>query len=121
MPGRDRTGPGGMGAMSGRGAGYCRGSDVPGSAGPTTQDRFGGGRGHDIRGRGGRGPWRWRHWFSASGRHRWAPFGGGATDPRQRDSENDRQVLETRAAALEEELGAIRKRLEGFKAGTEGE
>ena len=30
MPRGDRTGPGGMGPMTGRGAGYCSGSSVPG-------------------------------------------------------------------------------------------
>jgi hypothetical protein len=30
MPRGDRTGPGGMGPMTGRGAGYCAGYDVPG-------------------------------------------------------------------------------------------
>ncbi|MBN1289268.1 MAG: DUF5320 domain-containing protein [Actinobacteria bacterium] len=30
MPGGDRTGPSGMGPLTGRGAGYCSGSDTPG-------------------------------------------------------------------------------------------
>ena len=30
MPRGDRTGPGGLGAGTGRGAGYCMGYDVPG-------------------------------------------------------------------------------------------
>ncbi|MEA1871201.1 MAG: DUF5320 family protein, partial [Candidatus Bipolaricaulota bacterium] len=30
MPRGDRTGPGGMGPMTGRGAGYCSGSAAPG-------------------------------------------------------------------------------------------
>jgi hypothetical protein len=46
MPGGDRTGPGGLGARTGRGLGYCAGFDDPGYAyGPG----FGYGRG---RGRG---------------------------------------------------------------------
>ncbi len=51
MPGGDRTGPMGMGPMTGRGAGYCNGGNMPGfgNAG------FGFGRGFK-RGRGfGRG------------------------------------------------------------------
>jgi len=32
MPGGDRTGPEGLGSMTGRGAGYCAGNDVPGYA-----------------------------------------------------------------------------------------
>lgn len=34
MPGGDGTGPMGMGPMTGRGAGYCAGNDVPGYANP---------------------------------------------------------------------------------------
>lgn len=30
MPGKDKTGPTGQGALSGRGAGYCRGARHPG-------------------------------------------------------------------------------------------
>ncbi|MBN1390738.1 MAG: DUF5320 domain-containing protein [Candidatus Thermoplasmatota archaeon] len=40
MPGGDRTGPWGGGPMTGRRAGYCSGSSVPGS-----MSNFGGGRG----------------------------------------------------------------------------
>lgn len=47
MPRGDRTGPAGMGPMTGRGAGYCAGFQVPGFANPV------GGRGHLGRGRGG--------------------------------------------------------------------
>jgi hypothetical protein len=119
MPGGDRTGPRGMGAMSGRGAGYCGGSDTAGYARPGARGHIG--PGQSIWGRGGGGPWRWRHWFSATGRYRRGPFGGVGPDARQPDPEIDRQLLETRAAALEEELDSIRKRLEGFKPAPEGE
>ena len=34
MPGGDRTGPEGRGAMSGRGAGYCAGKEKSGREGP---------------------------------------------------------------------------------------
>ncbi|MCK4311107.1 MAG: DUF5320 family protein [Candidatus Cloacimonetes bacterium] len=46
MPRGDRTGPGGMGPMTGRAAGYCAGYDVPGFANPV------GGRGGFGRGMG---------------------------------------------------------------------
>ena len=39
MPAGDRTGPMGTGPRSGRGAGYCGGSEAPGNA------NFAGGRG----------------------------------------------------------------------------
>ena len=50
MPGGDGTGPGGMGPMTGRAAGFCAGFPVPGYANPV------GGRGMGMgwgRGRGG--------------------------------------------------------------------
>jgi len=34
MPGGDRTGPAGMGPMTGRAAGYCAGYNVPGYMNP---------------------------------------------------------------------------------------
>ena len=50
MPGGNRTGPAGMGPMTGRGAGFCAGFGAPGYANPA------GGRGYFGRGRGmGRG------------------------------------------------------------------
>jgi len=56
MPGGDRTGPMGLGPMTGRGVGYCAGYGVPGYANPGYGWRFSGrgfGRG------GGRGRRRW--------------------------------------------------------------
>jgi hypothetical protein len=63
MPGGDRTGPMGMGPMTGRGAGFCAGSRAPGylSAG-LGRGWFGRGRG------GGRG---WRNWLLAGGMTGW--------------------------------------------------
>jgi len=74
MPRGDRTGPWGMGPMTGRAAGYCAGYGAPGYANPY-QGRFGG-----FGGRGaGRGfaPWgggRGRAWGGGRGRG----FGYGA-------------------------------------------
>ena len=53
MPRGDRTGPEGMGPMTGRAAGFCAGHDAPGHANPVR----GMGRGRGGRGRGWR-PWR---------------------------------------------------------------
>ena len=49
MPGGDRTGPLGMGPMTGRAAGYCAGNPVPGYMNPYGGRGYWGGRG------GGRG------------------------------------------------------------------
>ena len=47
MPGGNGMGPGGMGPMTGRGAGFCAGYPAPGSMNAA------GGRGFGFRGRGG--------------------------------------------------------------------
>lgn len=53
MPGGDRTGPYGAGAMTGRGAGYCGGNDAPGwTTGAPGYGRGGGFGGGFGRGRG---------------------------------------------------------------------
>ena len=62
MPGGDRTGPSGLGPMTGRAAGYCAGYPVPGYVNPALGRGFGGGgRGGFARGYG------WRHWYQATG------------------------------------------------------
>ena len=67
MPGGDRTGPAGLGPMTGRSAGYCAGYPVPGYMNPIAgrgRGGFGLGRGGG-RGRGfGRG---WGRGFSGYG------------------------------------------------------
>ena len=53
MPGGDGTGPGGMGPMTGRAAGYCAGYPMPGFMNPIAGRGFwGGGRGRGGWGRG---------------------------------------------------------------------
>ncbi len=69
MPGGDRTGPMGMGPMTGRRAGYCAGSGAPGFVNRALGGFFGRGRG------GGRG---WRNMFYATGLPGWARAGMGA-------------------------------------------
>ncbi len=68
MPGGDRTGPAGMGPMTGRAAGYCTGNQVPGFANPVA----GRGYGFGGRGRGGMGR---RNGFYATGLFGWQRFG----------------------------------------------
>jgi hypothetical protein len=71
MPRGDRTGPAGMGPMSGRAAGYCAGYGVPGyanpmfAAGPSGAGPWGAGR------RGGGGGRGHRHMFWATGMPGW--------------------------------------------------
>jgi len=71
MPRGDRTGPMGFGPMTGRGAGYCAGFNMPGFMNPM------GGRGVWGRGSWGGGGRGWRHWFYATGLPGWARAGAG--------------------------------------------
>jgi len=68
MPGGDRTGPTGMGPMTGRRAGYCAGYPAPGYSGFAFGRGFGRGRG------GGRGQ---RNWFHMTGLTGWQRGGYG--------------------------------------------
>jgi hypothetical protein len=80
MPGGDRTGPMGMGPMTGRAAGYCAGYPVPGFMNAMGGRGFwGGGWGRGFGGGWGRGGGRgWRHGYYATGLPGWARAGGGA-------------------------------------------
>ena len=65
MPGGDRTGPRGLGSMTGRGAGFCAGYNTPGYMNPVGPSGFygrGGGRG---------GGWGYRNMFYATGQPGW--------------------------------------------------
>jgi hypothetical protein len=133
MPGGDGTGPGGLGPMTGRAAGFCAGYPVPGYMNPIAGGGFWGrGRG------GGRGR---RNWFYATGLTGWqraamgwpaygappaypapyaappaypapyaAPFGpAGAT-------EQELDALKGQAEYFEDALAGIRKRIEELES-----
>lgn len=108
MPGGDRTGPAGAGPMTGRGLGYCAGYDAPGfvRAGFAPPRALGGRQW----GGGGRG-WRWCYY--ATGLPGWARFGYARPVPPS--AEEQKQVLESRAKWLEEELAAIRRRIDDLE------
>jgi hypothetical protein len=100
-----------MGPMTGRGAGYCGGYDVPGyaNAGP------GYGMGWGGRGRG----YRWRNWYCATGVPGWARFDAapawgpyGAPSPEQQVD-----ALKNQAQFLKTQLDAISKRIEELGKG----
>lgn len=116
MPRGDRTGPRGMGPMTGRAAGYCVGNEVPGYGNPVAGRGFGRGFGRDRGfGGGGRG---WRNMFYATGledprrggQPGWMGYGGYAAPVA--DPELEKQALKNQAAAMQNELDVIRKRLE---------
>jgi hypothetical protein len=118
MPGGDRTGPMGMGPMTGRGAGYCAGLGMPGYANPAPGRGFGMGGG---RGRGfgaGRG---FRHRYYATGLPGWMRFGGWpapyAATSAATDEGGEKQWLEAQARSLQGELEEIKKRLQELESG----
>lgn len=92
MPAGDGTGPMGMDAMTGRGAGYCSGAAMPGNAGYGYGVGFCGGR-------------RFRNRFFAPGGH-----GRFAARPGL-DPVMEKQALKSQAEALQAQLDAIQKRL----------
>lgn len=123
MPGGDRTGPAGMGPMTGRAAGYCTGFAVPGFMNAP------GGRGFWGRG-GGRGPGR-RNWFFATGLTGWQraavgwPFWGFAAPygvpsaPGVTGQERETEILKRQADYLASALDAVKKRLDELEMQTQ--
>jgi hypothetical protein len=103
MPQGDRTGPMGGGPMTGRGAGFCGGHNMPG------RDFWaqGGGRG-------------WRHWFYITGLPAWMRFGwrlaasGVPTAPSasRLSQEDEVEALKAQAGYLEQTLQSLRRRIQ---------
>ncbi len=96
MPGGDRTGPLGLGPMTGRAAGYCAGYPVPGYMNPIP-GRGRGGFGFGRGGAGGRG--RGRGWFGGY------PYTPELTPKQEAD------MLRDQAKAMQEEIKAINDRI----------
>lgn len=129
MPRGDRTGPMGMGPMTGRAAGYCAGFDTPGFQNPVPGRGFGMGfgRGRGARGRGcgfggGGGGRGWRNMFYATGQPGWMrsgvhaqPAGYPQAAYSNADPESEKQILLRQAEALQAELDQIRKRLDALE------
>ncbi len=120
MPRGDKTGPFGNGAMTGRGAGFCSGSGVPGYANPVSERGagmgFGQGRGNRNQGF-GRGGCGWRNRFNATGLPGWMRFGTSAVtidnpEPHEEsDPTIETQSLKNQINDLKTELDCMRKRL----------
>lgn len=104
MPRGDRTGPMGAGPMTGRGAGWCAGHEMPGYA--YGRPGFGYGMGRGGRGRGH------RHMFYATGAPRWAR---GRYAPPLPEVEPDMEALKAEANWLAGRLEAIQKRIEAIE------
>ncbi len=129
MPRGDRTGPSGLGPMTGRRAGYCAGYDVPGyvsggGAGFRVGMGFGRGGGFGGRGGGGRG---WRNMYYATGLPGWVRGGGmvpwnyGAAEPTIPPVgavPDEATALKAQAEYLSNVLDDVRKRLSELEAGS---
>ena len=120
MPGGDRTGPRGLGPMTGRAAGYCAGYSVPGYMNPVPGRGFaGGGGGWAAYGRGRGGGRGWRNQYYATGMPGWQraaygypAFGGGAYPyPPEPTAEEERDMLKEEAEMLKQQLDDIQNRI----------
>ncbi len=112
MPGGDRTGPMGMGSMTGRGAGFCAGYGMPGYANPM------GGRGRGFWGRGRGGGGRGRGF--GMGRFGWPvmdvgypAYGGVPVTP---NTEQELETLKQQANYFQGALEDIQKRIDELQA-----
>jgi len=125
MPWGDRTGPAGMGPMTGRAAGFCAGYSVPGYANPIAGVGGAFGRGF---GRGG--GWGWRNMYYATGLTGWqraaypypayapaVPYGTPVAPAMTKQQEVD--VLKGQAEYLEKSLKEIRERLSEIESKSE--
>lgn len=108
MPRGDKTGPAGLGPMTGRGLGYCSGHGQPGYMTPG----FGWGRG---RGRGlgwGRG-WGYPADFPLPSRYPVRPL----TSFEEKEMlKEEKEVLSNELKALKEEMNAIEERIKEIGA-----
>jgi len=126
MPGGDGTGPGGLGPMTGRAAGYCTGYAAPGFMNSIAGRGFGGW------GRGG-GGWGRRNWFYATGLPGWqraasgwpafgGPTPGYAPQPAPFSPaishQQELDLLKGQAEYFEDALDGIKKRIEELEAKT---
>ncbi|RKY77009.1 hypothetical protein DRQ07_09415 [candidate division KSB1 bacterium] len=113
MPRGDRTGPAGMGPMTGRAAGFCAGYNQPGFTNPVggrLGAGFGWGRGFGGRGMGfGFGRGRYFGGYGSAG----YPYYGGAAGI-TKDQELD--LLKNQAEALDAQLKNIRDRMSDLES-----
>jgi len=115
MPRGNGTGPTGMGPMTGRGAGFCAGYDVPGYANPAASFRGGMGRA-GAWGGGGRG---FRNQYYATGLTGWQRGGRvpAAVPPQgypvypayQPTPEQELSALRNQAKMMEEDLARAKE------------
>ena len=130
MPRGNKTGPMGMGSMTGRGAGYCAGSGTPGFLNSAPGRGFGAGfgGGGSVSGRGfGGGRRGRRNMFYTNGFPGWMRYGGNVTAygyPApfgNSDPEIEKRALRSQADILQSEMDLIKKRLNEIETGIPAE
>ncbi len=113
MPLGDRTGPAGLGPMTGRAAGYCAGYSGPGYMNPVPGRGFGRGWGKGFG---------WGRGFGwGAGYPYGAHYGYAAPYPAYSEKISPQQeitMLSEQAKALENELEAVKKKIKELKADT---
>jgi hypothetical protein len=121
MPRGDRTGPLGMGPMSGRAAGYCAEFHTAGFKNrPLWQDfRFGFARNFGLGTRGG--GYGWRHMLWATGLPGWMRLGRYSAPQPNTDASLERQALKSQAEALQSQLDLIKKRMSEIESANAAE
>ena len=110
MPRGDGTGPAGRGLLTGRGAGYCAGFNLPGYANPTAGRALGLARGY----RGGKGPGGGRGAAGAAGPppiHIRRPRYYGSQLSEEEAREQELEDLKRTAEELEDNLEAVREKI----------
>jgi len=117
MPWGDRTGPAGMGPMTGRAAGYCAGYSVPGYMNPIPGGGWYGrgyGRGYGYGWGRGRG-WGWRAGAYPSyppPAYGYPPYPYSPAPAPQEEA----IALKEQAKLMEEDLKAIKKRIQDLES-----
>lgn len=96
MPRGDRTGPNGMGPMTGRGAGYCTGYDRPGFANPVNRQL-----GYGMQYRRGYG--------------RFADYPQPYSQPIPHEPVEEEKLIESNIQALGRQLENLQKRLDEIR------
>lgn len=117
MPGGDRTGPAGLGPMTGRVAGYCAGYSVPGYMNPIAGRGFGFGRGWG-RGRGG-GWGRGAGWSGANPYAYGAPYHDpayGYPYAQEPTAKEEVDILREESEILKQQLQDIQERISTIKS-----
>jgi len=107
MPRGDRTGPRGMGAMTGRMAGFCARFGMPGYVNSAAGRGFGKGFGRG----GGKGQ-TWRNCFHALGLPSGMRLEGTAVMGQALESAKEKQALKNQTEMLLTEIVNIKKRLD---------